>query len=217
MNSEADIEKNGTFASPATARASSVLPVPGGPLNNTPRGMRPPSLRYFSGCRRKSTTSVSSAFASSMPATSSNVTRSAEGLYRRARERPNDPSARPAPRRINKSSSPSSRIVGPNPYRSVSHHGADFCSDSALMTTSLASRSCDSAPVSANDGISVVNRREDFPLVAGYVTGRRKSPWIEAPSDVMRGTFPSRTWSRNVGLYGMRTRGGGESDRDATQ
>ena len=30
MNSDADIEKNGTFASPATARASSVLPVPGG-------------------------------------------------------------------------------------------------------------------------------------------------------------------------------------------
>ena len=29
-NSEADIEKNGTPASPATARASSVLPVPGG-------------------------------------------------------------------------------------------------------------------------------------------------------------------------------------------
>ena len=43
MNSEADIEKNGAFASPATARARSVLPVPGGPLSNTPRGIRPPS------------------------------------------------------------------------------------------------------------------------------------------------------------------------------
>ena len=30
-NSEAAIEKNGTSASPATARASSVFPVPGGP------------------------------------------------------------------------------------------------------------------------------------------------------------------------------------------
>ena len=29
--SEPEIEKNGTPASPATARASSVLPVPGGP------------------------------------------------------------------------------------------------------------------------------------------------------------------------------------------
>ena len=41
-NSEAEIEKNGTLASPATARASSVLPVPGGPESSTPRGMRPP-------------------------------------------------------------------------------------------------------------------------------------------------------------------------------
>ena len=59
-NSDAAIEKNGTSASPATARASSVLPVPGGPESSTPCGMRPPSLRYFSGWRRKSTTSVSS-------------------------------------------------------------------------------------------------------------------------------------------------------------
>ncbi len=44
-NSEADMEKKGTFASPATARASSVLPVPGGPLRRTPWGMRPPRRR----------------------------------------------------------------------------------------------------------------------------------------------------------------------------
>ena len=29
--SEPEMEKNGTFASPATARASKVFPVPGGP------------------------------------------------------------------------------------------------------------------------------------------------------------------------------------------
>ena len=78
-NSDAAIEKKGTFASPATARASSVLPVPGGPESSTPCGMRPPSRRYFSGLRRKSTTSVSSAFASSIPATSAKVTRSPDG------------------------------------------------------------------------------------------------------------------------------------------
>ena len=78
-NSEADIEKNGAPASPATARASSVLPVPGGPLSRTPRGIRPPSRRYLSGSRRKSTISVSSCFASSMPATSANVTVSRPG------------------------------------------------------------------------------------------------------------------------------------------
>jgi len=36
MNSEAAMEKNGTSASPATARASSVLPVPGRPLRRIP-------------------------------------------------------------------------------------------------------------------------------------------------------------------------------------
>ena len=69
-NSEPDMKKNGTFASPATARASSVLPHPGGPSSSTPFGMRPPSRWYFFGFFRKSTTSRSSSFASSTPATS---------------------------------------------------------------------------------------------------------------------------------------------------
>ena len=45
MNSDADIEKNGTPASPATARASSVLPVPGSPVSSTPLGIVAPSRR----------------------------------------------------------------------------------------------------------------------------------------------------------------------------
>ena len=44
-NSEAETEKNGTLASPATARASSVLPVPGRPESSTPRGILPPRRR----------------------------------------------------------------------------------------------------------------------------------------------------------------------------
>ena len=47
--SEPEIEKNGTFASPAMARASSVLPVPGLPTISTPRGMRPPSFWNLDG------------------------------------------------------------------------------------------------------------------------------------------------------------------------
>ena len=66
--------KNGTPASPATARAISVLPVPGGPTSSTPRGMRAPSELNFSGYLRNSTTSWSSILASSTPATSANVT-----------------------------------------------------------------------------------------------------------------------------------------------
>ena len=47
MNSEAEIEKNGTLASPATARASSVLPVPGGPRAARPWGCVAPSCGTF--------------------------------------------------------------------------------------------------------------------------------------------------------------------------
>ena len=38
MNSDPDVEKKGTSASPAKARASRVLPVPGGPMSSTPCG-----------------------------------------------------------------------------------------------------------------------------------------------------------------------------------
>ena len=41
-NSEPLMMKNGTPASPATALDNRVLPVPGGPTNNTPLGMRAP-------------------------------------------------------------------------------------------------------------------------------------------------------------------------------
>ncbi len=53
---------NGTPASPATARAMSVLPVPGGPTSSTPLGMRAPICLNFAGYFRKSTTSAISAF-----------------------------------------------------------------------------------------------------------------------------------------------------------
>jgi len=73
-NSEPLIEKKGTPASPATARASSVFPVPGGPTSSTPFGTRAPSRPYSRGFFRKDTISCSSSFASSTPATSSKVT-----------------------------------------------------------------------------------------------------------------------------------------------
>ena len=41
-NSEPEMEKNGTFASPATALASMVLPVPGGPTSRMPLGIDAP-------------------------------------------------------------------------------------------------------------------------------------------------------------------------------
>mmetsp|Transcript_11229 Transcript_11229/g.30235 ORF Transcript_11229/g.30235 Transcript_11229/m.30235 type:complete len:296 (-) Transcript_11229:868-1755(-) len=73
-NSDPDTDTNGTPASPATARASSVLPVPGGPSSKTPRGMRAPSAVKRPASRKNSTTSCSSTIAEPTPATSRNVT-----------------------------------------------------------------------------------------------------------------------------------------------
>ena len=72
--SEPEIEKNGTPASPATALARRVLPVPGGPVRMTPFGILAPILLYFAGFLRKSTISSSSSFSSFSPATSLKVT-----------------------------------------------------------------------------------------------------------------------------------------------
>ena len=73
-NSEPEILKNGTPASPATAFASKVFPVPGGPSNRTPVGIfAPKSVKRF-GSFRNSTTSTSSCFSSAAPATSSKPT-----------------------------------------------------------------------------------------------------------------------------------------------
>ena len=68
------MEKKGTPASPATAFASNVFPVPGGPTRRTPFGIFAPTAVNLSGLFRKSTTSVSSNFAPSTPATSEKVT-----------------------------------------------------------------------------------------------------------------------------------------------
>mmetsp|Transcript_49136 Transcript_49136/g.110487 ORF Transcript_49136/g.110487 Transcript_49136/m.110487 type:complete len:343 (+) Transcript_49136:1070-2098(+) len=73
-NSDPDAETNGTPASPATARARRVFPVPGGPSMTAPRGIFAPRAEYFPGFFRNSTISVSSNFDESQPATSANVT-----------------------------------------------------------------------------------------------------------------------------------------------
>ena len=72
--SEPEMLKNGTPASPATAFASSVFPVPGGPSRSTPFGILAPTWIYFFGAFRKSTISSNSSFSSFSPATSANVT-----------------------------------------------------------------------------------------------------------------------------------------------
>ena len=71
--SEPLIEKKGTPASPATALANNVFPVPGGPTNSAPLGILPPRSVYFCGFFRNSTISCTSCLAPAWPATSLNV------------------------------------------------------------------------------------------------------------------------------------------------
>mmetsp|Transcript_10389 Transcript_10389/g.34391 ORF Transcript_10389/g.34391 Transcript_10389/m.34391 type:complete len:217 (+) Transcript_10389:363-1013(+) len=66
---DAEQERKGTPASPATAAARSVLPVPEGPVSSTPRGHLAPTEARRSGNFMARTTSSSSRSAESTPAT----------------------------------------------------------------------------------------------------------------------------------------------------
>ena len=68
------MEKKGTPASPATALARRVLPVPGEPTSNAPRGSFAPMAVYLPGLWRKSMISTRDSLASSCPATSAKDT-----------------------------------------------------------------------------------------------------------------------------------------------
>ena len=98
-NSEPERWKNGTPASPATARASKVFPVPGAPVRITPFGMRAPISRNFFGLFKKSTISFNSSLASLQPATSLKVTRLflSFGSVMRALDWPKENACMPAP------------------------------------------------------------------------------------------------------------------------
>ena len=112
--SEPEIVKNGTFASPATARAISVLPVPGGPTSSAPLGILPPRRWNFWGSRRNSTISCSSSLASSTPATSSKVTRPCFSVSSLAFDLPKPIALPPAPCiwRMKKIHTPISSSIG---------------------------------------------------------------------------------------------------------
>ena len=96
-NSEPDMAKKGTFASPATARAINVFPVPGGPTSKAPLGKEAPISVYFLGLCKKSTISFSISLASFCPATSAKVVFISESAYILAPPFPNDIKLPPAP------------------------------------------------------------------------------------------------------------------------
>ncbi len=77
--------KKGTPASPATALANKVFPVPGGPTSKIPLGILAPRRVNLCGFFKNSTTSCSSSLASSTPATSLKVTLLSPSLINLAR------------------------------------------------------------------------------------------------------------------------------------
>ena len=111
-NSEPAIWKKGTPASPATALAIRVLPVPGGPTSRAPRGQRAPISLYLSGVLRKLTISCIDSLASSWPATSLNVMPVSSPLISLALERPRLPPRppKPPPKFMEGPSSPIARL-----------------------------------------------------------------------------------------------------------
>lgn len=76
-----------TPASPAVARASRVLPVPGGPTRSAPLGIFAPSWRYLSGFLRNATNSMISCLASSQPATSLKVVPTCISVWQRPKRK----------------------------------------------------------------------------------------------------------------------------------
>ena len=199
MNSDAEIEKNGTPASPATALASSVLPVPGWPESSTPRGMRAPRRWYFSGDLRKSTISVSSSLASSMPATSLKFTRvssppSARRALRAAElaEHPPAPGllARPASEEDEQPDQQQHRPEGEQDRLPAASGPPAGC---AFTVTLLSWSSRESDWSSANAGISVSN-------FFASLTFFLYSPWTVSPLDEISFTLPCSTCSMKSGV-----------------
>ena len=125
--SEPEMEKKGTPASPATARASSVLPVPGGPKSSTPLGILAPMARNLAGASRNSLISCSSSTASSAPATSAKVTLVCSFDTCLALTLPNCMTRLPPPCMVfmTKMKAPMSRMTGRKVWR-MAHHTGSF-------------------------------------------------------------------------------------------
>ena len=145
------IEKNGTPASPATARASSVLPVPGGPNRSTPRGIFAPIAWNLAGDWRYSLTSSSSSIASSTPATSANVVFGWSFDTVLCRLRPNCMTRPPPPceRFITQSRTPAIRTTGRITVMSVLISVFGSCGSESYGTPASSSSFSSSSPDSA--------------------------------------------------------------------
>ena len=163
-NSDPDTEKNGTPDSPAVAFARSVLPVPGGPERIAPRGIFAPRAWNFPGFFKKETNSIISILASSMPATSANLTlMSVSELNRLARDlpMPNMPLWPPAPdaaRRDSQKRAPTKRMVGPKEKNAADRGTSSEYATGILSELGMPNSWCASSNLRSN---ASTERRED--------------------------------------------------------
>ena len=184
--------------------------MPGGPESSTPWGIRPPSFRYLSGWRRKSTTSASSCLrlvdpgdvgerdpvAGRLVAARARAAERAEHVLHVARP---GASARRAARRNRQRRPEAEQQVLPPRRPGIERLRVD---DDALLALQQAARG---RRVSAKAGISVLN------AVVGFEPAYRSFcvnvPWIAVPFDVISFDVPvAFTCLRKNGLYGTRTR-----------
>ena len=192
MNSDPLTEKNGTPASPATARARSVLPVPGGPTRRMPCGTLPPRRLKASGAFRKSTISPRSRLAPFRPATSSNFTCTRVAGSTRA-ERPassrpiGPPASAPAARRDIQTQAPRMRTHGRTDSRTRT---SGDTSSLFTVTATPFSRSKGKRSRSSRAGRSERNVVSDWPLT---LSAALSFPLIWRPVSVTESTFPEPT------------------------
>ena len=206
-------EKNGTPASPATARAMSVFPVPGGPTIRTPFGPTAPIFEYRPGFFRKSTTSATSRLAPSYPATSENVTPGFSASYTLARDPVIDPRpaaiCRPDRRPRNRNSPRNSRngrklrmaptmppVDGPTPVTFTSCWLSSPARLLSVSATGICVSYCvpsPSVPVTPPSGSMVAVLTESFD------TSRRNCVYVRVtgPPPLMRGRSNSTTVTSN--------------------
>ena len=193
-NSDAAIEKNGTSASPATARASSVLPVPGRPgeQDAVRNATAQPAVLL------RIAQEVDDLAELVLGLLDAGDVREGHLVARRlvaAGARPTERAERvlhvAALGGTARRAGATNRIVGPKPNSSVCHHGAPVSSGSALTVTSFSWSSWESSSVSANAGISVRNR------VVGFDSSKASSfsnvPWMSVPLEVISSTLPVLT------------------------
>jgi hypothetical protein len=133
--------------------------------------------------------------ASSIPATSAKVTRMLCGSIRRARERPNWPSAPIPPpawaRRAMKTKIPTSSSVGPKPSRISASADVELVGDCALIMTPCSVSSASSLDPFQNDGTCVAKSFVGVAVLdfAGYLSLTLKLPWTAAPLLVIEATL----------------------------